>query len=117
MYTGTANGEKDPGFVTGGNNYSEPLLANASWWKGMHNIVSDMWIWAGEDEVFVDSVRAYGAKFLEGWKAGSGVEEKVKLEFVENCAHIGPIMDVMLRYEEKGKSQLILEEWLKERLV
>ncbi|TVY13587.1 putative alpha/beta hydrolase [Lachnellula arida] len=116
-YLGTVDRETDPGVVVGGNNYSEPLLADASWWEGMHNIVKDMWIWAGENEVFLDSLRDFGAKFSDGWKVGGGAEESIKLEFGKNDAHIGPIMDVMLQYKEKSETQLGLEEWLKVRLA
>lgn len=117
MYLGTVDREVDPRVVTGGNNYSEPLLANASWWKGMHDVVEEVWLFGGEDEVFIDSLRAFGAKFLEGWMAGGGVEGKVEFQFAEREPHVGPIMDVMLQYKEKGQVQLALEKWLKELLA
>ncbi|KAI9643552.1 hypothetical protein NHQ30_008171 [Ciborinia camelliae] len=117
MYLGTVDGEVDPGVVTGGNNYSEPLLANASWWKGMHDVVENVWMFGGEDEVFIDSLRAFGTKFLEGWMAGGGGEGKVEFQFVERETHVGPILDVMLKYKEKEQTQLALEKWLKELLV
>lgn len=114
MYLGTVDGETDPGITTGGNNYSEPLLSNASWWRGMNNVVRDIWIFAGNDEIFTDSLHAFGVKLRDGWKDGGGVEENVVLEFGEDEAHIGPILDVMLQYKEKSGTQLGLEKWLKE---
>ncbi|KUJ23514.1 alpha/beta-hydrolase [Mollisia scopiformis] len=114
MYLGTVDGETDPGITTGGNNYSEPLLSNASWWRGMNNVVRDIWIFAGNDEVFADSLHAFGVKLRDGWKDGGGAEENVVLEFGEDEAHIGPILDVMLQYKEKSGTQLGLEKWLKE---
>jgi acetyl esterase/lipase len=117
MYLGTVTSETDPGITTGGNNYSEPILGNSSWWQGMNNVVRDIWMFGGEDEVFSDSLHAFGAKLREGWKAGGGVGENVVLKFGENEAHIGPIMDVMLQYMEKSKTQLGLEKWLKERVA
>jgi acetyl esterase/lipase len=116
MYLGTSFSENDPGAVTGGNNYNEPLLANASWWEGMHDVVRDVWMYGGEDEVFIDSIRAFGEKFQEGWKAGGGAEEKVVIEYVENNAHVGPIMDFIFQGEKKTELRLAQEEWLKERL-
>lgn len=113
MFLGTVNGEIDPGVVAGGNNYSEPLLANASWWEGMHKIVGCVWMYGGEDEIFIDSQRAFASKFLEGWKSGGGLEENVVFDFATDNAHIGPILDVMLQYEEKTGTQLGFEKWLK----
>lgn len=117
MYIGTVDDETDPGTVAVGDVYNEPLRADASWWKEMHKIVMDVWLWGGDDEVFIDSLRAFGEKFRRGWMAGGGVEERLTLEFVENDMHIGPIMDVELQYKEKSKTQLRLEEWLEERLI
>ncbi|PQE06766.1 alpha beta hydrolase fold protein [Rutstroemia sp. NJR-2017a BBW] len=114
MFLGTVEGETIPDVVSGGNNYNEPLLAPPSWWEGMHKLVSNVWIYGGADEIFVDPIRAFAGKFEEGWKAGGGGKEKVVVEITEDCAHIGPILDVMLQYEEKGKTQLGLENWLKE---
>lgn len=116
MYLGEIDGETDPGIVSGGNNYSEPLLSNASWWRGLHGIVSNIWIYAGEDEIFVDSLRDFGAKLCEGWRDGGGVEGHVILNIVRQDAHIGPIMDVMLQYKEKSQTQICLEKWLKDLL-
>lgn len=38
LHLGTIEEEVDPGVVTGGTNYSELLLADASWWEGMHGV-------------------------------------------------------------------------------
>jgi len=117
MYLGTNIGEDDPGVVTGGNQYSEPLRADSTWWKGMHVTTGDVFLYGGEDEVFIDGLKEFASKFQEGWTAAGGVSHDIHLEFVENDAHIGPIMDVMLRYNEKSGAQLALERWLRERLV
>jgi acetyl esterase/lipase len=117
MYLGTVDGEIAPEVVDGGNNYSEPLLANASWWEGMHDVVEDVWLFGGQDEVFIDALYAFGTKFFEGWKAGGGIDGKVEVQFARGEPHIGPIMDVMLQYKEKAQGQLALERWLEERLA
>ncbi|KUJ07637.1 alpha/beta-hydrolase [Mollisia scopiformis] len=113
MYLGTGEGEVDPGITMGGDSYSEPLLGNASWWEGMHEVIRDVWIFGGKDEVFIDSMYAFQAKFCMGWVAGGGVEERVVVGFVEAEAHIGPVMDVLLQYKKKSVTQLRFEEWLK----
>lgn len=117
IYLGTSEGENDPGIVTSGNNYSEPLLSNASWWQGAHREVKEIWIFTGEDEVFANSLHAFGDKICKGWVACRGLEEKITLEVVENEAHVRPIMDVMLQYKEKSETQLGLEAWLKKILA
>lgn len=114
MFLGTVKEETAPDVVTGGNSYSEPLLADASWWEGMHNIISNVWIYGGQDEVFIDSIRAFAGKFAEGWKTGGGAQEKVVCEFVENSVHIAPILDIMLQYEEKSDAQIRFEKSLKD---
>ena len=65
MYLGTVERDTDPGIITGGNNYSEPLLANPPWWEGINNVVACVWIWGGENEVFIDSLHTFG-----GWGFG-----------------------------------------------
>ena len=120
MYLGLAttadDQEKDPGVVTGGTKYNEPLLTDSTWWRGIHAVVDRMLIWAGEDEIFVDGLREFGDTFCQGWKSGGGKEEHVELEFARKEAHIGPILDVMLQYKAKSASQVMIERWLQERL-
>ena len=116
MYLGTNTGEEDPGLVTGASEYSEPLRADSTWWKGMDDIAGDVLLYGGEDEVFIDGLKEFAHKFQEGWTNVGGNNHELHLEFVKNDAHIGPIMDVMLQYKEKSKAQLAVERWLRERL-
>lgn len=117
LYLGSARNEEPVHEVTGGNNYSEPLLADGSWWKGMHEVVEEMFIWAGQDEIFVDGLQQFAQKLVEGWEAGGGAPQLVKSYIAPGEAHVGPIMDVMLQYKEKSRSQFVLEGWLKGRLA
>jgi len=117
MYLGTNIREEDPGVVTGGNEYSEPLQADSPWWKGMADVAGDVFLYGGEDEVFIDGLKEFARRFQEGWATVDGGKHELHVEFVKNDAHIGPIMDVMLQYKEKSEAQLAVELWLKERLV
>jgi len=82
----------------------------------MHNLIRGVWIYGGEDELFIDSIRAFGEKFRDGWKAGGGQEEKVVLKLVKNNAHVGPVADFMT-LREKSETRIAQEEWLKQQLV
>lgn len=118
MFLGMGVSEVDPGQdVARGNEWSEPLQADSKWWEGMHNIVDEVWVSAGEHEIFLDGLREFGKRFTQGWVAGGGLERKVQFEIEPNAAHIGPILDVMLQSSEKGATQSDLEEWLVSRLV
>jgi acetyl esterase/lipase len=104
MYLGTANGESPIAQTRGGDQYSEPLLAEVYWWKGMHTICDEVFIWVGENEIFVDGIEKFAAKFQEGWNTGGGAQERVKLHVAGQEAHIGPIMDMMLQFSIKKRA-------------
>ncbi|KAF2870032.1 Alpha/Beta hydrolase protein, partial [Massariosphaeria phaeospora] len=117
MFLGSARGEMPVKEVTEGDNYSEALLAGMGWWRGVHEKVGDVMVWAGEDEVFVDALREFGERFGEAWRVGGGEPEKATLEVARGEAHIGPIMDVMFKYEGKSRAQVVVEEWWVQRLA
>lgn len=71
----------------------------------------------GGDEILVDSIREFGVKFTEGWVKRGGEEERVRVEVGEKDAHVGPIVDFIMRYKEKGTAQIGFEKWFEERLV
>lgn len=115
LYVGTSTGETAVAQTSGGDAYNEALTANPSWWQHASKAVDSVFIWAGANEIFLDPVREFAEKFVEGWGM-SGEKKKVRVLVGEEEAHIAPIMDVMLQYEGKGQSQEAIEEWLKERL-
>ncbi|OAL53527.1 alpha/beta-hydrolase [Pyrenochaeta sp. DS3sAY3a] len=117
MYVGTADGEGPVSRTLGGDAYSEPLLADASWWQNMHTVAQQIYVWAGANELFVDSVRAFFDKLRLGWVNGGGAPQRVVLSVAAEEPHIGPIMDVMYGHKEKSESQYALEAWLREKLV
>jgi len=62
-------------------NYIEPLYASATWWTRLPAAVKDILVVAGENEVFVDDVKAFASK-LE--------EVKKELVIVQNEYHDQP---------------------------
>lgn len=66
MYLGTTDGETPISKTQGGDQYSEPLLAGVVWWRGVHTIVEEFYIWVGENEIFIDGVKEFFKNFQQG---------------------------------------------------
>jgi acetyl esterase/lipase len=99
-----------------GDSYSEPLLAEPSWWNGASNVVKEVMIWGGGGEVFIDGIQAFASKFEQGWVSGGGDRKKVKLVVTPRMAHEEMILDVILGYKTKGIAALEVEDWMKSKL-
>ncbi|APA08230.1 hypothetical protein SS1G_00057 [Sclerotinia sclerotiorum 1980 UF-70] len=69
-------------------NYMEPLYASTSWWTRLPTVVSSMLIIAGENEVFIDDVKAFAKKLQEIETETWGRE--LKFVVVENEYHDQP---------------------------
>jgi acetyl esterase/lipase len=113
--TNSSNPEADPGSVSG-DSYSEPSTEPAFWWEGLHEVVEDMFIWIGGNEVFVDAVRDFKDVLCHGWKKGGGKTQRVTYVEAPREAHIQPFMDAMTNGGMKSDSQTIIEEWYMARL-
>lgn len=109
-----SNPETDPGPVTG-DSYSEPASNPPSWWSGLHRVVADVFIWAGTNEILVDSIREFGRDLRDGWVEGGGQAQRVTCLETLHEAHIAPIMHVMTS-ASKSDAQVAIEEWYKVRL-
>ncbi|KAE9961698.1 hypothetical protein BLS_001495 [Venturia inaequalis] len=99
-----------------GDSYSEPLLAEPSWWSGASKVVNDVMIWAGGAELFVDGIKLFAHKFEEGWISGGGDRKSVKLVVTPRNAHEEMILDLLFGYKEKGDAAVAVEEWAKSKL-
>lgn len=102
--------------VVMGDSYSEPLLAETSWWSDASRAVSEVMIWGGGGEVFKDGITAFAEKFTEGWVQGGGDKNKVTFVLSPRNAHDEPLVDVMFGYKTKGPAALAVEGWVKARL-
>ena len=117
MYVG---GSKDQILVNkdqSGDGYIEPLQNGPDWWQGMNKVVKSILVWAGEDEVLLDSIREFEGKFREGWTSGGGHNTLFKTIYGKGEAHCEPIVGDRLGRYKKGKSQLQIEDWLKKHLA
>lgn len=117
MYLDKSNAdpETDPGPVTG-DAYTDPLTNYASWWQGMHHVTSNVLVWGGGNEVFVDDFREFDRVFRKGWVEGGG--EKGRVTYVETPLemHIAPLIDSMNGGDKKNADRVLVEAWLKERM-
>ncbi|KAF2475909.1 alpha/beta-hydrolase [Lindgomyces ingoldianus] len=107
--------ETDPGAVHG-DSYSEPASNDATWWEGMHRIVSDVFVWSGGDEVFADPIKDFGVGFKKGWTEGGGEAERALFVETPRRSHIEPIMGFMIDRQKNGDDQEAVEVWLNGRL-
>ena len=96
--------------------YNEALQNESIWWQGMHRVVGEVFVWMGKDEIFLDSLRDFEARYQQGWNDGGGDLAKVHVYEGPGQPHIGPIMDVMMQDKQKSQSQLDIEAWFKELL-
>ncbi|PGH17565.1 hypothetical protein AJ80_04743 [Polytolypa hystricis UAMH7299] len=90
-----------------GDNYSEPFLAPAEWWKDLKT--KDMLVVAGGDEVFLGSVEQFVEKLKSVFPSTSfiiGADE----------AHVAPIVNRMLNDSSETEQGKAVTSWLSARL-
>lgn len=82
----------------------------------MHQVVSDVFVWWGSHEVFVDPIRELESNLKAGWTDSGG--EHSRAIFFESAeeAHTAPIVDTVIYAMKKGDAQVQIEEWFKGRL-
>jgi len=82
----------------------------------MHQVVSDVFVWWGSHEVFVDPIRELEGNFKAGWTNSGG--ELSRTIFLESAkeTHTAPIVDTVISAAKKGDAQVLIEEWFKGRL-
>ncbi|KAL1603813.1 hypothetical protein SLS60_005404 [Paraconiothyrium brasiliense] len=96
--------------------YSEPCVADASWWIDLNKSVGFVLVLSGGDEVFADSICELRRKMEEGWREGGG---NGAIMFVDTPGetHIGPIVDFMMSGGVRdSSSQKVVAEWWAARL-
>lgn len=99
-----------------GDSYSEPLIAETTWWNGAHKVVGEVLIWGGGGEILIDGIKAFAEKFAEGWAGGGGALGKVKTVVEPRMCHEEMIVDVILGYKVKGKGATDVEDFVRSKL-
>lgn len=112
----SADPEADPGRVSG-DAWTEACLNPASWWDGLHRVVSAIFISYGSYEVLVDPIKELEKQLKTGWTDGGGDASQVTVFEGSKEAHIAPIMDIMTPGKtKKSGTQVAIEAWYKARL-
>jgi len=112
----TVDSEADPGPISG-DAYTESCKNPTTWWNGLHQVVSDVFVTYGSYEVLADPIKELEKHLKAGWADGGGDPSRVV--FLEGAkeAHIAPIVDIMTPSGKvKSSTQIAIEEWYKARL-
>ncbi|CAI9627904.1 unnamed protein product [Alternaria burnsii] len=98
-----------------GDVYTEPVLASAEWWEPVADVVEEVLIWGGENEVLIDGIEAFANKFSIGFRRNGG---HVNVVITKGAMHEEMILERILGYKgDTGTgSQAAVEEWVKARL-
>lgn len=98
-----------------GDFYSEPVLASSDWWAGVADVVGEVLIWAGENEILKDGILAFAQKFEKGFGSKGGLAHTI---VTKGACHEEMIVERILGYKgDSGTgSQAVVEGWVKSKL-
>jgi acetyl esterase/lipase len=98
-----------------GDFYSEPVLASSDWWTGVADVIDEVLIWAGDNEVLKDGILAFANKFTKGFMAKGGVAHTI---VTPKACHEEMIVERILGYKgDSGTgSQQTVQAWVKSKL-
>lgn len=105
-------GTSDP-FV--GDFYNEPVLAPPEWWEPVADVVGEVMIWAGGNEVLKDGIEAFSKRFTKGFGAKGGLVNTV---ITPKACHEEMIVERILGYQgDSGTgSHEVVESWVRAKL-
>jgi acetyl esterase/lipase len=98
-----------------GDFYSEPVLANPEWWIPVADVVGEVLIWAGDNEILKDGILAFAEKFTKGFSVNGG---QVHTVVTPKACHEEMIVERILGYKgDSGTgSQDVVLGWVKSKL-
>lgn len=98
-----------------GDFYNEPVLAASEWWEPVADVVDEVLIWAGDNEVLKDGIEAFATKFTKGFSKRGG---RVDTVVTPKACHEEMIVERILGYKgDSGTgSQAVVESWAKSKL-
>jgi acetyl esterase/lipase len=108
--------EADPGPVSG-DAWTDACTNPASWWTGLHNVVSDIFVCYGSYEVLADPIKEWEKKLRRGWAESGGKTDR--LVFLETAkeSHVQPVIDIVSPSAgTKSETQNAIDAWCKARL-
>lgn len=98
-----------------GDFYNEPVIAPASWWEPTADVISEVLIWAGANEILLDGIEEFARRFERGFGGSGG---SVNTVVTEKAAHIEMVAERILGYKgDSGSgSKGVVEQWAKAKL-
>ncbi|KAF1846953.1 alpha/beta hydrolase fold domain-containing protein [Cucurbitaria berberidis CBS 394.84] len=98
-----------------GDFYNEPILAAPEWWEPVADVVEEVLIWAGDNEVLKDGIEAFASKFTKGFGGKGG---RVHTIVTPKACHEEMIVERILGYKgDSGTgSQQVVHEWVRAKL-
>ncbi|CAN9229090.1 unnamed protein product [Alternaria alternata] len=98
-----------------GDFYNEPVLAAPEWWEPVADVVEEVLIWAGDNEILKDGIEAFAKKFTQGFGSKGGLVTTV---VTPKACHDEMIFERILGYKgDSGTgSQKVLESWVRAKL-
>lgn len=86
-------------------NYTQPLLAPADWFSGLGEIVKDIIIWGGEQEVLIDSIDAISRRLKDSHPRTEYVRS-------QDGAHVGWLANKLIGVTGKDESTQAIERFM-----
>lgn len=98
-----------------GDFYSEPVTAPASWWEDTANVIDEVLIWAGGNEILLDGIEEFSRRFTKGFGGKGG---RVNTIITAKAAHIEMILELLLGYKgDSGTgSAKVVNDWVRAKL-
>lgn len=98
-----------------GDFYNEPVTAPASWWEGTADVIEEVLIWAGGNEILLDGIEEFSKRFTKGFGGKGG---RVNTAITAKAAHIEMILELLLGYKgDSGTgSAEVVNGWVKAKL-
>ncbi|KAF2705742.1 alpha/beta hydrolase fold domain-containing protein [Pleomassaria siparia CBS 279.74] len=98
-----------------GDFYSEPVTAPASWWETIPDVIDEVLIWGGGNEILLDGIEEFARRFQKGFGDNGG---KVQFLVTEKAGHIEMIVERILGYKgDSGTGSVkVVHDWAKAKL-
>ena len=98
-----------------GDFYNEPVLAAPEWWAAVADVVEEVLIWAGDNEILKDGILAFADKFTKGFSSKGGIAHTV---VTPKACHEEMIVERILGYKgDSGTgSHQVVQAWVKSKL-
>lgn len=98
-----------------GDFYNEPVTAPASWWEGTADVIDEVLIWGGGNEILIDGIEEFSKRFTKGFGGKGG---RVNTVVTKNAAHMESILELIIGYKEDSGtgSSKVIKDWVRAKL-